>query len=471
MSQRIVLFELNEVPWRILDDIARERPDSHLATLLATGRSFATAAPDTALSPWITWPTVHRGVSDEEHTISDFGQDLGEVDTAYPPLWHLLVQAGVPVGIGGSLHTFPLPANAEDYAFYLPDVFASAPDALPRRLEAFQAFNLEMSRDSARNVDGGVPLGSAARFLAAAPRLGIRPRTALGLVRQLAAERRNAARKVRRRTWQSILAFDIFMDALERTRPAFATFFTNHVASSMHRYWAARYPDDYDDYAYTDGWRSTFEHEIGWTMARFDRMLGRVMDHARRTGAVVWVTSSMGQAATTAEVVKTQVQLVDVPRFLAFLGLPDEAWSRRPAMLPRVILKLDPAWRAPFARALDEGVEIGEHGPLPWKELEHGVFRLHPGTLFDVQDRTVTWRGRTVPFEAAGFDTVEIQDSANCNAYHVPEGSLVMWDPRAPAHAAGRPVVSTLDVAPSLLRQLGVTPPAHMVGDPHLSSR
>lgn len=65
-----------------------------------------------------------------------------------------------------------------------------------------------------------------------------------GLGWQVVSERVRQARNVRRRTYQSVLAFDIFMKQLESTRPGFATFFTNHVASSMHRYWAAAFPGD-----------------------------------------------------------------------------------------------------------------------------------------------------------------------------------------------------------------------------------
>jgi predicted component of type VI protein secretion system len=39
--------------------------------------------------------------------------------------------------------------------------------------------------------------------------------------------------------------FDIFMNQLERTKPGFTTFFTNQVASSMHRFWAASFPEEY----------------------------------------------------------------------------------------------------------------------------------------------------------------------------------------------------------------------------------
>ena len=40
-------------------------------------RKYETLAEDVGhLSPWITWPSLHRGVSNEQHEISDFGMDL-----------------------------------------------------------------------------------------------------------------------------------------------------------------------------------------------------------------------------------------------------------------------------------------------------------------------------------------------------------------------------------------------------------
>lgn len=162
MQRRVIFFELNEVPWRIIDEYVQSRPDSHLARILPTSRQYTSMTADRGhLSPWTTWPTVHRGVNSEHHLIGAFGQDRTEADKQYPPLWEILRGHGVSVGICGTLHTHPTPPDIEAYSFFLPDTFASNSEAFPDELETFQAFNLKMARESARNVDTGVPLGDA----------------------------------------------------------------------------------------------------------------------------------------------------------------------------------------------------------------------------------------------------------------------------------------------------------------------
>ena len=77
MSKKVILFELNEVPFRILDEFARWRPGSTFARRRAEFRQFETHTEDTHhLSPWLTWPSLYRGVNDETHQVYNFGQDL-----------------------------------------------------------------------------------------------------------------------------------------------------------------------------------------------------------------------------------------------------------------------------------------------------------------------------------------------------------------------------------------------------------
>lgn len=462
MAAKIILFELNEVPWRVVDDFVRDRPRSCLARLLPRMRTFRTYAEDTTLSPWITWPSLHRGVGDEQHTVSDFGQNLSEINAAYPSVWELLARRGIPTGVCGSLHSYPLPANAAEYRFYIPDVFAAGSECFPPNIEAFQAFNLAMSRESARNVSTKVPWRQAWQMLANMPSLGLKPRTLLDVGLQLADERRRRWVRVRRRTYQVVLAFDIFMRQLAATRPAFSTFFTNHVASSMHRYWAARYPDDYDRFDYESEWVDTYRDEITWTMAKFDAMLTRLERFVARTpDYALWIATSMGQAATEASAVQTQVYLQDVATFMRRLGFAPEEWQTRPAMLPRIILAMRPE-RADGLEAKLSNIVIGERGPLPWKRLDAGVFRIHPGALQNVSDEFCVVDGRRVPFAELGFANVPIEDSAGQSAYHIPHGTLMIYDPRRAASDSGRTEISTLDVAPAILEHFGVAAPAYM---------
>jgi len=132
MPRRIILFELNEVPWKIVDDYVADHAGSALAGVVERATCFTSMAADRGhLSPWTTWPTLHRGVNDEMHMIASFGQDHEAADAAYPPIWTLLRRADVSVGICGTLHSFPVPDDLESYDFYLPDAFATELVAVP----------------------------------------------------------------------------------------------------------------------------------------------------------------------------------------------------------------------------------------------------------------------------------------------------------------------------------------------------
>lgn len=81
MQRKIILFELNEVPARVLDAYCAAHGDSELAMLLRHGRRYETLTEDVGnLSPWITWPSLHRGVNNERHLLGDFGQDTADAE-------------------------------------------------------------------------------------------------------------------------------------------------------------------------------------------------------------------------------------------------------------------------------------------------------------------------------------------------------------------------------------------------------
>src|SRR4051812_19201396 len=127
-----VLFELNEVPLRVVRYFAERHPRSAFAAMLAKGQRWDTVTPDEGhLSPWVTWPTLHRGVASDKHHIVALGQDVGEADRLFPPIWKLLASAGRRVGLFGSLHSYPLPADLDNYEFYVPDTFAAGSEAQP----------------------------------------------------------------------------------------------------------------------------------------------------------------------------------------------------------------------------------------------------------------------------------------------------------------------------------------------------
>jgi hypothetical protein len=470
MARPIILYELNEVPFRIVDAFRQWRPDSALARRLDAFSQFETVAEEAVpLSPWITWPTLHRGVRYETHAIKNFGQDLSEVNDRFPPIWALLTRAGVRCGVYGSFHTYPLPADRDRYAFYVPDVFSHGSETHPSSLEPFQEFNLAMSRASARNVSRSVDWRLALRMIPTLPALGLRLGTMLDLGRQLLDERRNPARRVRRRTYQTVLAFDGFMKQLRKTRPGFCTFFTNHVASSMHRYWAAAFPGDYDRFDYDEGWVERWCREIEFAMGKFDEELDRLLAFVDRNPEhVLLVASSMGQAATETKRTPTRLYVTDVARFMSRLGLADGEWESRPAMLPDHNVVVRPEKVDRFRGQLQR-LRVNDKD-LVIDERENGFFSFVLRGLDPDLDHPYARLGdERIHWVDLGIKVEQIEDQANDNAYHVPEGILLRYDPQDDAPDRGRTRLATTAIAPALLQHFGVAVPDYMPQHPGLT--
>jgi hypothetical protein len=463
MDRKIILFELNEVPMTIVDRFVKWQPTSTLARVLPRCHRYVTHAEDqTPLSPWTTWPTLHRGVADRKHSILEFGQDLNEIDREFPPVWQILAAHGVTTGVCGSLHSYPLPDDLENYSFFLPDTFAAGSECFPTKLSVFQEFNLAMARESGRNVAKGVPWAAALRLLRSAPGLGLRVSTLSEVGGQLVSERLKQWRRVRRRTYQAVLAFDIFLKQLKSTRPDFATFFTNHVASSMHRYWAAAFPDEYKENGYDAQWIETFGHEIEFTMAKFDQFLAELVRFVEGSPDYqLWIASSMGQQATIAQPVQTQLYVRNLGQLMATLGMSPDAWEERPAMMPQVNVQVREESVEQLRTALDGLIIDGE--PVDYRLAAGGLFSIAFGQInLDLAATRASLGADVIDLGELGLENVEIDDQSGCSAYHIPEGCMLIYDPRDPLPKAHGPMISALDVAPALLRNFSIEVPGYM---------
>jgi hypothetical protein len=464
--RRFVLFELNEVPLRVVHRFAGHHPGSAFAKMLENGRHWTTVTPDQGhLSPWITWPTLHRGVSSAQHGIAALGQDVSSIDRKYPPVWSILAAAGRKVGMFGSLHTYPPPADLGAYDFYVPDTFAAGAEAKPAELAAFQQFNLHMVDLSGRNVSGELPVKQALSFLLRSLPAGVRPATMAKIARQVASERIWRHRTARRRTIQSLLAFDLFLAQLQAKKPDAAFFFTNHVASSMHRYWPATFRGDYSATKWSDEWVKRFAGEVDYVMAEADQMLGELLTFAERNpDTIVLVASSMGQAAVDepSRQINTEVLLRDITKFLRVIGI-EGGWHRRRTMEPTYTLAFGDEAAADACMTGLGRVKVAGY-PIDHRRLDaHGIeFVLGLSNIGD-EELTVTIGNRSVAPEDAGIANVPIDDEVGAAAYHIPEGIFLAYDPRLKGSRgeAAEPI-STTRIAPTLLELQGIRPPAYM---------
>lgn len=460
---KVILFELNEVPYKVIHHFCKLYPESNLAKVLSKGRKYETYAEDIGhLSPWITWPTVHRGVTNEKHFISDFGQDLDEQEKQYPAIWNILARNKVNVGLFGSLHTYPMPEAMDNFSFYVPDTFAAGSECFPKKLETFQKFNLAMARDSSRVVSNKIPGKEAVQFLMKLPDMGLKFKTATDIATQLVDERINKWKVVRRRTYQSIIGFDIFYKQLESKKPDFVTFFTNHVASSQHRYWAAAFPDDYESLKLGREWIETYNGEIVYTMNKADEMIGRLVKFIDKNPEYsLWILSSMGQQAVEAREIYTDLFVTDAKKFMENFQLGSGAYELKPSMVPQFNVQIHVDKRKEFEEKLTTFRINGQ--TVHSRQKAEGFYSLDIGFAnLDESKIKIELMGQIIPLVHSGMDNVKIQDRCGATAYHIPQGSLIIYAPAKGLNGNDVASLSTIDIAPTILKNFNVPIPAYM---------
>ena len=126
-KKSLIIYELNEVPKKIIDYYISLKPNSNLNKLIKNGFFCETITDDVGeLHPWSSWPTVHRGVDSSIHKIKFINQNLDHAKK-YPPIWEVLINNKITVGIFGSLQSYP-PIKSKYVRFYVPDTFSPKSD-------------------------------------------------------------------------------------------------------------------------------------------------------------------------------------------------------------------------------------------------------------------------------------------------------------------------------------------------------
>ena len=326
----------------------------------------------------------------------------------------------------------------------------------------FSAFNLTLTRESARNVKRGIPLKGSASFLNSLVFGGLKPDTAYEVGSHLVQELIDKRKRVRRRVMQPLIMCDLFLHQLRETRPDFATFYTNHVAAAMHRYWAALLPGDYTASELDPEWIAAYHDEIPFAIEKLEMMLRKLVNFtAENPDYTLMVASSMGQAAIPFQKTFEFLTITNVQRFMSAIGIPPSGYSVADAMVPCVSLRVKGIEIDELSRKLQQ-VKIGDVGLEPSKKIDkNACFDIRDGNLhlyvqFDNYQgpHSVMVGGERRSFEAAGIGMMAHEDGVNCTAQHVPNGTLLIYSPENPESI--RSQISTVDVLPSMLANYGL---------------
>jgi hypothetical protein len=185
------------------------------------------------------------------------------------------------------------------------------------------------------------------------------------------------------------------------------------------------------------------------------------------------VASSMGQAAIPAEKTFSFLTIADVPKFMSQLGVPPGSWEVKPAMVPCVCVVVRDGFRD---RVISELASLAIGGatmkrdkrplaPMSFDERERGFFHFY--IQFDNYDGPTHAQlgGRTLALGDLGLGSMAHEDGVNCTAQHIPEGCLIVYRARSRPAGRTREMVSTVDIAPSVLKFFGFERPSYMRGN------
>ena len=429
-TQPLLLYELNEVPWCVVDWYVARRPNSAIAQLLVGGHTFTTVTRDEGeLHPWTTWPSLHRGAYNTEHRIKFINQDL-TVANSFPPLWESAAAAGIKVGVFGSLQSYPLPVNVErDYLFYVPDTFAPRDETFPASCVPFQRFNLRQTRQDGAQAQDVQLDGSLASDVLGMLHGGLRFRTLGRLVAHLARERINPLHRTRRSVMQAPVAFDFFHALISASQPQFATFFTNHVAGMMHRYWRQSFPEDFPNTA-SEPADAFHAKSIEFAMDVADEQIARLMDYVAIHKGLLVVASSMGQEAIDRGVYHGEWRITDMEKFVRAAGW-EHAYENVLAMQPdfNFVFDSDASARR-FAEHMQRLTDC--NGTSIWKRAQVLANTVNMGlspsvdALEDARVFVMQPDGKNQP-RALNELGIECLQRDPGTGYHQPNGTLFFW--------------------------------------------
>jgi hypothetical protein len=455
----LLLLEMNEIPWRLLDRALGDPRWPHLAAFFAAAQTYTTVSRDVGeLSPWVTWPSFHRGIPNTEHGIATLGQDVSTFRGV--PIWQEYRRRGLSVGVCGSMQSWP-PVDPGPGGFYIPDTFAHDERCLPSYLEPLQRYNLSMVRKNGLVVrDAGPSADELWRLVPALARARLRPRTLALAAAQLVSERVDRARTARRPVFQTLLFWDVFRSLYRAEEPpALATFFTNHVAGVMHRYWDHVFPEDFPERSLPS---RPHLATMDFALSVCDDLVADALGFARaRPDLVIAFATSMGQAAVRRNHEGVAASVTDLGRLLGTFGVEAGAFKPLLAMVPQVAADVpDAGRRAALARALERATTASGQRLFLVQEAGQSVSitirtprrpDLDAGGFFTADE---SGQQAFVRWAEAG---VSLNEFAGGTGYHVPEGVLAIVG-RGLAPRDDRAPIAATEAKGLLMRLAGLEP-------------
>ncbi|MEI9811594.1 MAG: hypothetical protein WDO18_02480 [Acidobacteriota bacterium] len=188
MGRRLLLLEINEITWDLIDPLIKQGKLPTFARLKKEGTWGTPVSVEVPpqLDPWITWTTLYTGRPQEEHNVFFLQQPPESIHARR--IWELCSDQGLKVGVYGSVCSWP-PKPIQ--GFYVPDTFSPDAATYPAELTPIQQLNLTYTR-SVRLPQDQDTVGFKIRLGLQLMKLGLGFEAITAIVKQLVSEKMEA---------------------------------------------------------------------------------------------------------------------------------------------------------------------------------------------------------------------------------------------------------------------------------------
>lgn len=460
--RKVLLLEVNEITWTILDPLLKSGKLPAFQRLLSEGMRSAPDAIERPpyLDPWISWVTLHTGVDRSVHGAAVLGQDVIHAKRT----WDYAAEAGKTVGIFGSISAYPARPVP---GFMVPGPFSPSSDTFPPYLSPALDLNRRYTQVHLKTEQQGGLLEMAERVRDLMS-LGLQATTCLKVAEQLAREKIDPHSHWRRVGLQPQINFDFFRTLYQQYRPDYATWHTGHCAHYEHHYWRA-WDDSKFPIPASPEEKKHFGGAIEYGYKLADELLGRFMELVDdRT--VIAVASGLGMKPYVVDMYpkgKICVRMKNVRQILELVGAQGVT-EVAPAMTPQWNVRIpNAADRARIKGLLEkvyvtggprrEGFHLAETGEL---------LTVTPYGMASLADEIRYFFPDAPNARAEGYliDELFATDAPTPKeAMHDPASVFCLWGSGIRA-GVDIPQTTTLDIAPTLLTLLGIPVPKAMTG-------
>ena len=452
----IILYELNEVPRALIEEYIQLRPKSTISGILKNSNLFDTFTHDKGeLHPWTTWPTIHRGVNNDLHNIQFINQEL-KINNKYPPIWDILQKNKISVGVYGSLQSYP-PLKSQFIKFFLPDTFSPDSDAFPEELEEFQRFNLAICKEN-KAVSSPIKATLYLDFLNLLAKNLISLKSCFKTFKHITSEIYSSKYKTRRSLLQPVLNFDLYVNHLVKYQPKFTTYFTNHVAGMMHRYWI---------YLFNEKGNKDIFHKNSLikSMDIADSQLKRLVQVSKNNNYNIIITSSMGQKSREDISLDLDLCLISLSKLCKSIGINPINYRELPAMQPDICIKCSNKKALDSLRDNIKRIRDTKDNNILTERYEPIDLNLNISikiTSNVYKDQKIKVDGLEKELKDTGFKIVNRDPGT---AYHCPEGILFTYGDDLFNNIfknLNNPVIDTTKIAPTILNYFEINLPPYM---------